>query len=170
MRIQFERSVLARLIAACLLLVPSIGAGASTDPVLALAGDQAEVGDSARLVRLEGVFPAQDLVQQAFPLQILLRETTTGSGYVRYDLSGAAFTGSAPEIADGLDPAEAAALLNQGSPAPDAEVVLLARDRIEVLLPIAFSSGPAEAQLFVIDADAPILSNPMPFSVGGASQ
>ncbi|MFQ5415412.1 MAG: hypothetical protein ACE5FL_00040 [Myxococcota bacterium] len=170
MRPRFARTALAPLIAALLLLVPSIGAGVSTDPVLVLSGARAEVGVSARLVRIEGVFPAQDLVQQAFPLQILLRETTTGSGYVRYDLSGAAFIGSAPEIADGLDAAEAVALLGQGAPAPGAEVLLLARDRIEVLLPVSFPSGPAEAQLFVIDATAPILSNPVPFSVGGAGQ
>ncbi|MBW2315944.1 MAG: hypothetical protein JRH10_17375 [Deltaproteobacteria bacterium] len=119
------------------------------------------------MVQLEGSFPDADLVQLAYPLQIVVRETTSGAGYIRFDLSGAAVIGSAAELADGLDPDEALALLGQGSPEPDAQLVHLGLRRLEVLLPASFPAGGAEAQLFVVDEGEVILSNPIVFEIGG---
>jgi len=145
----------------------AIAPAISTDPVLVLTGVVSTSGTATRVVRLEGTFPSQDLVQFPFALQILVRETTIGTGYVRYDLSQGTFSGSAPELADGLQFGEAIAFSTQGSPAVDGELVLLARDRIEVSLPSDFPDGPAEALLFTIHEGTPILSNAISFVVGG---
>ncbi len=148
----------------------SVPAGAiSTDPILILTRVTADVGASNRIVRLEGVLPAEDLVQLPFPLHVLVRETQLGTGYVRYDLSGGAVSGSSATLIDGLDPGDVAALVLEGSPGPDARVVLLARGRIEVLLPDAFPSGPAEAVLFTIHEGEAILSNPVSFEIEAAA-
>ncbi len=153
-----------------LALTVSFPAGAiSTDPVLILTRVTADVGASNRIVRLEGVLPAEDLVQLPFPLHVLIRETQLGTGYVRYDLSGGAVSGSSATLFDGLDPGDVAALVLEGSAAPDARVVLLARERIEVLLPDAFPSGSAEAILFTIHEGEAILSNPVSFEIEAAA-
>ena len=162
---RFPLGSLAALAALCV-AVP-IASGTGTDPFLALTGVSVEVGTTARVVRLEGEFLADDLVQLAYPLQILIRETAPGARYVRYDTVAGAFTGVAPELSDGLAPGEAVALLGQGSPSPDAKIVFLGVGRIEVLLPALFPEGGAEVQLYVVEAGEPILSNPLPFAVGG---
>ena len=64
---------------------------------------------------------------------------------------------------------DVAALVLEGSAAPDARVVLLARERIEVLLPDAFPSGSAEAILFTIHEGETILSNPVSFEIEAAA-
>ncbi len=160
-------------IARVLLLAVAMGAaspgfGGATDPTLALSEVSAESGTSLRLVRLVGVFPSQDLVQLAYPLQVLVRETGTGTGYVRYDLASGAFVGQSADLVDGLDPGEAAALVGEGTAAPDAGVAFLGRDAVEVLLPASFPAGPAEAQVFALDAvgGPPILSNAVALTVG----
>jgi len=154
-------------LAALLAAVP-IATGTGTDPTLALTGVSVEVGATVRAVRLEGEFPADDLVQLAYPLQILVRETAPGSRYVRYDASLGAFTGVAPELSDGLAPDEALALLGQGSPSSDAKIVFLGSGRIELVLPALFPPGAAEVQLFVVEAGEVVLSNPLPFAVSGS--
>ena len=144
----------------------SVRAGAiSTDPTLILTRAIADVGASERIVRLEGVLPAEDLVQLPFPLHVLVRETQLGTDYVRYDLSSGAVSGSSPALLDGLDSGDVAALVLEGSASPDARVVLLARDRIELRLPDAFPWGSAEAILFIIHEGTPILSNPISFEI-----
>ncbi len=136
----------------------------STDPTLILTRVTADAGSSTRLVKLEGVLPAEDLVQLPFPLQILVRHRQ-GTEYVRYDVSSAVVSGTSSALLDGLDPGDVAALVLEGSPAPGARVVSLGRDRIEVLLPDAFPSGPAEAVLFTIHEGTPILSNAVSFRI-----
>jgi hypothetical protein len=156
-----------RALAIAVLLAPAWASGSPTDPVLALTGAGSARGAGLVLVQLEGSFPGADLVQLNYPLQILIRETSSGSGYVRFDLSGTTVSGSAAELADGLDADEALALLGQGAPAPDAQVVHLGLHRLEVTLPGSFPSGGAAAQLFVVDEGEVILSNPIPFVIGG---
>jgi len=163
---RFPLGPLAVLAALCV-AVP-IASSTGTDPFLALTGVSVEVGATARVVRLEGDFLTDDLVQLAYPIQILIRETALGASYVRYDTSLGAFTGVAPELLDGLAPEEASALLSQGSPSPDAKIVFLGSGRIELLLPASFPAGGAEVQLFVLETGQVILSNPLPFSVSGA--
>jgi len=130
-----------------------------TDPTLVLTAAASAAGGAGRVLRVDGSFHAQDLVQLAYPLQVLVR---AGTLYVRFDLSDGAVIGSAPQLADGLQADEAEALLDEGAPAPDARVLFLGLGRLELALPASFPAGPAEAQLFVIDEGEAILSNPLP--------
>jgi hypothetical protein len=164
-----DRGFFAAIVLLCLLV--SLGAmlslpasAISTDPALMLTRVSADAGASIRVVRLDGVLPAEDLVQQPFPLQVLISERG-GSEYVRYDLSMGAVVGSSAALIDGLEPAEVPALVSEGSPAPDARVVMLGRERIEVRLPDAFPAGPALAVFFTIHEGTPILSNAVAFEI-----
>jgi hypothetical protein len=141
----------------------------STAPALVLTSVDAVSGSDVRIVRLEGVFPGEDLVQQPYPLQVLIRETQSGKGYVLYDLSRGAFEGNLPDLVGGLSAAGVRALDQQGEPAEGAALMLLARDRLEVSLPVGFPNGPAEAVFFVIYKGTPILSNAVSFVVEAPS-
>jgi hypothetical protein len=134
-----------------------------TDPTLVLTAAAAATGTGHRVVRIDGSFHAQDLVQLAYPLQILVR---VGTQYVRYDLSAGAVSGVAAELADGLQADEAEALLGEGAPAAGARVLFLGLGRLEVALPASFPAGSGEAQLFVIDEGEVVLSNALPVAVG----
>ena len=152
------------LLLGCAVSAPAVAI--STEPTLLLMSAASAEGTSARVVRLEGVLPAEDLVQLAFPIHVLVRETQLGTTYVRYDLSSGAVAGSADALADGLDPEDVAGLVRGGDPASDARVVLLGRDRIELRLPDSFPSGSAEAILFFLYRGTPILSNSIVFEIG----
>lgn len=162
-RTRLRAGLLAALGAVC--LGPAAFA-TPTDPTLALTNASAATGAVHRVVRVDGSFHAQDLVQLAYPLQVLIRETSVGTHYLRYDLSGSAVTGSAAALADGLQADEAAALLGAGTPAAGAQVLFLGLGRLEVTLPASFPGGPAEIQLFVIDEGEAILSNTLPVVLG----
>lgn len=139
--------------------------GTPTDPTLVLTAAAGATGALHRVVRIDGSFHAQDLVQLSYPLQVLVR---IGTQYVRYDLSAGAVSGTAAELADGLQADEAAGLLGKGAPAPGARILFLGLGRIEVALPASFPAGAGEAQLFVIDEGTVVLSNPLPVAVGSA--
>lgn len=130
-----------------------------------LTAAAAATGTSHRVVRIDGSFHAQDLVQLAYPLQILVR---IGTQYVRYDLSSGAVSGVAAELADGLQADEAEDLLTQGAPAAGARVLFLGLGRIELALPASFPAGTGQAQLFVIDEGEVVLSNALTVAVGAA--
>jgi len=153
-----------RVAARCALALAACCAGPAalatpTDPTLILTAAASAAGDGGRVLRIDGSFHAQDLVQLAYPLQVLVR---MGTAYVRFDLADGAVTGSAPELADGLQAGEAQGLLGAGTPAPDARVLFLGLGRLEMALPASFPAGAAEAQLFVIDEGEAILSNALP--------
>ena len=147
--------------------IPATGSSTPTDPTLAISDASALGKGGPRLLRIEGAFQALDLVQLEWPLQILVRETTTGTTYVRFDVVLGPFSGDASELANGLDPADVPGLLAAGTPA-DGDVVFLGERRLEVLLPVSFPAGPAEVQLFVVDEGDVVLSNPFDVSVGAA--
>lgn len=150
------------LLLASSLALATAAAATPTDPTLALTAASAAAGTASRTVRVEGSFQAEDLVQLAYPIQLLVRETTNGTRYVRYDLSGVAVTGDEPALADGLQAGEATALLQEGNADASARVLFLGLGRLDVKLPTGFPGGPAEAVLFVLDEGEVILSNPMP--------
>lgn len=143
----------------------SAASGTPTDPTLVLTAAAGATGAVHRVVRIDGSFHAQDLVQLSYPLQVLVR---SGTQYVRYDLSAGAVSGVAPELADGLQADEAEGLLGQGAPAAGARILFLGLGRIEVALPASFPAGPGEAQLFVIDEGTVVLSNALPVALGSA--
>ncbi len=143
-------------------------ASVQTQPALALSAVSAAATATATWVRIEGYFPGEDVVQLPLSVHVLVRETTAGTGYVRYDLaSGLAFTATERALADGLDAGDVADLLTAGELEPDARVLHLAPGSVELLLPPDVPSGPAEVQLFWLDGGTPVLSNPLAFDVPG---
>ena len=138
---------------------------AITAPALSLDHAEATRGESGVLLRLEGSFPQADLVQESRPLQVLVRETTVGAGFVRFDLPGVAYEGAEPALVDGLTPEGVAAILEQTTPSSGARLLLLDRGRVDLLLPAGFPSGPAEAHIFMIYRGDTLLSNPLRFDV-----
>jgi hypothetical protein len=153
------------LLVAAAALCASSALATPTDPTLVLTGAASATGDFARVVRVDGSFHAQDLVQIAYPLQLLVH---AGATYVRFDLANGAVSGVAPALADGLQAGEAEALLAQGTPAPAARLLALGLGRLEVTLPASFPAGAAEVQLFVIDEQEAVLSNALPVAIGAA--
>lgn len=153
------------MLAACLAAAAVPARATPTDPTLALTAATCVTGTALRVLRVDGSFHAQDLVQIAYPLQLLVH---VGASYVRFDLVSGTRTGLAPALADGLSADEAVALLGAGSPAPDGRILFLGAGRLEVALPESFPSGAAEAQLFVVDEGEPVLSNALSVAIGPA--
>jgi len=151
------------------LLLPSGGIGSATDPKLVLSAAASYSGTSARIVRIEGAFHSDDLVQLALPFQVLIWRSANPNDYVRYDLSGGAVTGRAGELTDGLNAAEAVALLATGTPDATARVLFLGPSRLELLLPNTFPGGAAWVQMYSVDATETVLSNPLGLTLGASS-
>jgi hypothetical protein len=156
-------------IAITLFIIAPVAWGTGTDPELALTEVFAESGGGVRMVRLDGVFPADDLVQLPYPLHILIREQAASARYVRFESTGGVLTGTAPQLADGMSPVEAASLVGVGESSPDGGILFLGLGRLEVQLPASFPSGSAVAQLFAVEGGEAIVSNPFPFVLGGGS-
>lgn len=121
---------------------------ARTVPDLAIHRASAYATEGSWLVRLEGALPASDLVRFPYPLQVVLRETTTGTGYLRFAIADGAFSGTDPALADGLDAADAVALLTAGTPEPDARVAALGSGTVDLIVPASFGPGPVELQMY----------------------
>jgi len=156
-------------VAIAILSLPSPGQAAQTDPILAIRTVMGQAAPSGRLLRVEGSFPAADLVQLRYPLQILVRDLASGTGYVRFDLAGTVMGGDFAALADGLSTAEIVPLLAAGTPTPDGRVVFLGPGRIDLLLPSSFVATNAEVQIFVIHQGTPLLSNAVSLSLAGAT-
>lgn len=144
-----------------LVLEPALVLASITDPVLFLRDARASSGSTRSRVQLTGSFPESALVELAYPLQVLIHGTGPSDVYVRYDLSSGASQGSSSLLQGGLTPGEATLLVSEGTPAPDARVLFIAAGRIEVLLPVSFPIGDAEAFLFFVDAGGAVVSNPL---------
>lgn len=156
-------------VAIAFLSMPSPGQAAQTDPILAIRSVAGQAAPSGRLLHVEGSFPAADLVQLRYPLQILVRDLASGTGYVRFDLAGTVMGGDFAALADGLSTAEIVPLLAAGTPTPDGRVVFLGPGRIDLLLPSSFVASTAEVQIFVIHEGTPLLSNAVPLSLAEAN-
>jgi hypothetical protein len=122
---------------------------------------RAVTSSAGTALQIDANFPAADLVQQAFPVQVLVRDLAgDGTRYARFPLGSPPVTGDAPELADGLDTADVAGLLASGTPLAGARVLQMSPGRIEVWLPADFALGDAEVVLFVVYEGDPLLSNP----------
>ncbi len=150
---------LASIAGAIAILAGSAFAGA-TDPTLAIAAAASNRGQAGRLVQVIGVFPAEDLIQRAHPIGLLVR---VGGSFARFDLSGGVWTGFASELSNGFELADVPAVLAASVPAPDGRLVALAGDRVEVMLPRAYPGGASTTQLFLLDPA--VLSNTVSVSV-----
>lgn len=137
-----------------------------TDPALVLTNARVEAGAATRVLVLRGEIPSEDLVQARLQAYVLVRETTTGTGYVLFELGGRTAFGNDVALADGVSPAEAAGLIGSGTPV-QGEVLFLGMDRLDLSLPPEFANGPAEVLVFAAEAQSAVLSNAIPL---GASQ
>jgi hypothetical protein len=156
------RSTIAVLVAAVAL--PGLAVAAITAPELTLERADATRGGSGVLLRLAGSIPQADLVQHPLEIQVLVRGQGSPS-YLRFELPGGVFAGHEPSLGGALEAAALPGLVSGSAPAPGPGVLLLAPDRVELMLPSTFPSGPAEAHLFLIYHGEPILSNPAHFVV-----
>ena len=129
---------------ASLLAAPVVHA-AMTAPPLAITAVDSAAGASGTLVRIWGDFAQKDLVQQPLEIQLLIRELGTGAGFVRFSLLAGGFEGSAASLVAGVDGGNVLDAVSASTASPEARVLLLAPDRIEVLVPASFPTGPAEA-------------------------
>lgn len=147
--------------ALALLVAPGGVRATQTDPVLEILAAAAVTSSAGTTLQIDAHFPAEDLVQQAVPVQVLVRDLAGGgTRYARFPLGAAAVTGDAPSLADGLDAADVADLLASGTPLAGARVLQMSPGRIEVWLPADFALGAAEVTLFVVYEGDPLLSNP----------
>ena len=144
-----------------------IAFAAGTAPPLVIEKAEATRGTTFTWLRLEGTFPSGDLVQQAYPLEILVREVGGTDGFVWFTppqpaRSGHAFfTGFAPEwiAAVGL-----AASADAG-----ARVLHFGPSSLELQLGPGFAASEGEA-VFVVHYDGvPVFSNPMQFVIEEAA-
>lgn len=128
-----------------------------TDPLLSIVSANAIAGTSTVTLAVNGAYQRGDVIQIDYPVQLLLWDQGA-STYLRFDLTGTAYSGQNSGLADGLNASEAAALLNAGTVTANARILRLDPDRIEVAVPSSFPSGSAQAQLFV-DEGGVVLSN-----------
>jgi len=139
-----------------------------TAPALALSRADATRGQVGVLVRVEGVFPDADLLQQPYQMQLFVREGARGTRFLCFALPRGVLAGETAAIANGLDEDSVWDMMAAARPIDEGGLLQLAPGRIEILLPASFPSGPAEATLFVIYQGAPVFSNPLPFSIPDA--
>jgi hypothetical protein len=138
-----------------------------TDPVLEITRALGVTATGGTLVQLDATFPADDMLQQDVPVQILVRDLASGgTHYVRIALGGAAVSGVDPALADGLDAVDVPALLASGTPLAGARVLYVAPGRVEFVLPPGVSVASTEVQLFLVYEGDPLLSNPAPLLDG----
>jgi hypothetical protein len=141
------------------ILAPVTARGSWTAPPLAVTAVDATPSARGTLLRLDGLFPAADLVGRPYPLEVFL-SADDGSGRI-ISFSAAWGTKSGQiSFADELDLADLVRLAPWFLwPEPDGEIVHLGETRIEVLVPPGFPSGPADIVLSVDYQGVPVLSN-----------
>lgn len=168
---QRSRSLAIAILAVVAVCAPNPRARATqTDPVLEIAHALAVATTGGTLVQLDAIFPADDMLQQQVPVQVVVRDLASGgSHYARVVLGGTAVSGVDPALTDGLEPEDVPALLASGTPLAGARVLYVAPGRIEFVLPSDFPVALAEVQIFLVFEGDPLLSNPAPLGLDGAT-
>jgi len=166
-----SRSLVIVILAVAMVYVPNPRARATqTDPVLIITRALGVAATGATLVQLDATFPADDMLQQQVPVQVVVRDLASGgSHYARFALGGAAVSGVDPALANGLDPGDVATLLASGTPLAGARVLYVAPGRVEFVLPSDFPIAAAEVQIVLVYQGDPLLSNPAPLVLNGAT-
>lgn len=164
-RKRLRGSAIAAAMAICAALGGSARAG-ETSPVLAIYRAKATDTASGTLVRIEGTFPWNAVIQSAFPIKLVVWKTVGSTEFVRFDLDGSAYRGTNPSLADGLGPNEVVPLLNLGQIDPVQSLTHVDQGYLEVVLGSEFQGAPLGAQLFVVDRGVPFVSNPIAVSRG----
>jgi hypothetical protein len=166
-----SRQVWIAILAIAAVCAPNPHARATqTDPVLEIARATAVAAAGGTLVQLDATFPADDMLQQPVPVQVLVRDLATGgTDYVRVALGGVAVSGDEPALGDGLDPEDVAGLLASGTPLAGARVLFVAPGRVEFVLPPGVPLADAEVQIFLVYEGDPLLSNPAALALDGVT-
>ncbi len=151
------------LFLAAALLTPSGARAGGTSPVLTLTGADAAPAAGAPVVSVHGSFGFGDILEGQFAGGLVV---WSGSTFVRYDQAGVALSGTAPFLADGFVSTEVPALLGAGTAAAaPAGLAQLRADRIAVVLPAGFPSGPASVALFTTHEAELFVSNTLAVTV-----
>ena len=168
---QRSRGIAIALLAIVAVCAPNPPARATqTDPVLVITRAFGVAATGGTLVQLDALFPADDMLQQQVPVQVVVRDLTSGGAhYARFVLGGPVVSGVEPALADGLDPGDVATLLASGTPLAGARVLYVAPGRVEFVLPTDFPIADAEVQIFLVYEGDPLLSNPAPLVMDGAT-
>jgi hypothetical protein len=144
------------------LLFLSVGVPTSaswTAPPLALTAVDTTPTTHGTLVRLDGRFPAADLVARPYPLEVFVQTESDPGRVLSFSASRGARSGWIP-FADELDLDELVRLSPWFLwPEPGGEIVHLGETRIEVLVPPDFPPGPTRIMLSVNYQGDPVLSN-----------
>jgi len=138
--------------------LPRPARAGGSSPLLSLAGaDAFATAAGVRSVDVRGSFNFEDVVEGVFPAGLVVVQ---GTHFARFDQAGAVVDGSAAFLANGLDASEVPALVAQGAPAaaPGALTQLRA-DRVTVVLPPGFTSGPASVVLYAVYGGGGFASN-----------
>jgi len=156
-----------RIVAVVGLLVWAASAahGTLTSPELVLSRVDSEAGAKGTLVRVEGVFPFDDLVQQAYPLQLFIRSLERPKRFVCFSVPWGVMEGEDEAFEDGLDEDETPLIGLAGAASQDARILQISPRHMRVRLPEKFPDGAAEAQLFVMYNGSPVFSNVYPFEI-----
>lgn len=136
----------------------TVWAGGSS-PLLTLAGADVFASGGGVAVEARGSFNFEDVVEGVFPAGLVVHQ---GTHFARFDQAGAVAQGDAAFLSDGFVATEAPALVGLGSPAPaPAALVQLRADRVSVVLPAGFASGPATVSLYAVYEGVGYASNPI---------
>ncbi|MBK7951875.1 MAG: hypothetical protein IPK00_24740 [Deltaproteobacteria bacterium] len=140
--------------------------GGETDPTLLIVRAVASDTPNGTLVRVDGQFPWNALLQSGYPLELVVWRTTGQIEFVAFDLAGAARSGTHGALVDGLSTSEVATFAAQGQPDSGPVLTHVENGRLEAVLDARFAGAPLAAQLYVIDHGTPFVSNPAPITRG----
>lgn len=138
-----------------------------TTPVLALSRASTATYASEEVLKLDAVFPHAGVIQTTVELWVLVRSLDSGGAFALYTVPGGTSEGSLDLLDDGLQGDDVPALMATGAESFDGQLLFLGVERIDLRLPLALPPGPAEAQLFLFDADGAVLSNAVGFDILG---
>lgn len=137
-----------------------------TSPPLAIQSVEVDyTKEDGTLVRVDGTFPFEDLIDLPYPLQLLVRKKEK---FLCFSVPWGPMGGELEELKDLKDglTSEVVDLIGIfAQPDSEAKIVSVGPKRMEVLLPPDFPTGDAKAQIFVMYLGAPLFSNPVAFKI-----
>ena len=136
---------------------------AGTAPPLSIRHAEATKGATHTWLRLEGTFPSGDLVQQPYPLQIIVREIGSDDDFVWFAPPGATRTGRTGFTS--LGPSWIEALEASAAEDPSSRILHFGPESIEVQLGPGFAASEGEAVFLVVYQGGPVFSNRFRFEV-----
>lgn len=138
----------------------------ATSPALAIESVEVDyTKEDGVFLRLDGVFPFEDMIDLAYPLQLFVRSKET---FLCFSVRQGPMGGELKELKDaknGLTDEIVDLIGLFAQPDSEAQILSVSPRRMEVMLSPHFPSGDAEAQLFVLYRGAPIYSNAVQFKI-----